>query len=157
MMRFAVVLMVAAMPSLAEVPSALFGKWEQRSGGSSIQYRDSGTGVYAAPSGNINRYVLTRDGQYEYAELHQVTNYNCTTKYFGFERGPFVVNGNRITFTQQQHSLQYRATCSPSLNSDKNLPLSTESYFFEIVQTPSGLELQINDGKTRWRFVRAAD
>lgn len=156
-MRFAMILMVLGMPAFCQIPAALYGKWEQRSGGSTIQYRDSVTGSYAAPSGNINRYVFTRDGQYEYAELHQVTNYNCTTKYFGFEKGPFVVNGNRITFTQRQHSLQYNATCSPSLNSDKNLPLNTETYFFEIVQTQNGLELQINDGKTRWRFVRSGE
>ncbi len=148
---------MVAIPAFSQAPAALFGKWEQRSGGSTIQYRDSTTGAYAAPSGNINRYTFTRDGQYEYAELHQVTNYNCTTKYFGYEKGPFVVNGNRITFAQRQRSLQYNATCSPSLNSNKNLPLKTETYFFEVVQTPNGLELQINDGKTRWRFVRASD
>jgi hypothetical protein len=64
------------------------------------------------------------------------------------------VSGNRITFTQRQHSLEFNSTCSPSLNSNKNLPLNTETYFWEIVQTPDGQELQINDGKTRWRFVR---
>jgi len=138
-------------------PVALTGKWEQRSGGSTVTYRDSVTGSYAAPSGNINRYAFTPDGQYEYAELHQVTNYNCTSKYFGYEKGPYTVNGNRITFTQRQHSLKFDASCSPSLNSDKNLPLKTETYFFEIVNGPNGQELQINDGKTRWRFVRAAD
>jgi len=153
-------LVTTNQPSSAPIASpgnsALLGKWEQRSGSSSITYKDSVTGSYAAPTGNINGYTFTPDGQYQYAELHQVSTYGCTTKYFGFERGPYSVNGNRITFTQREHSLQFNSTCNSSLNSDKKLPLNTETYFFEIVQGQYGQELVITDGKTaRWRFTRA--
>jgi hypothetical protein len=135
---------------------AVLGKWEQRSGSSSITYQNPVTGSYAAPTGNINRYVFTPDGQYEYAELHQVSTYGCTTGYFGYERGTFAIDGNRITFAQRQRSLEYKSTCRPSLNSNKNLPLTTQTYFFEVGQGQYGRELVLTDGKTaRWRFSRA--
>jgi len=142
--------------ALAGGDFGLTGKWEQRFGSSSITYQDRVTGSYAAPTGNINRYVFTPDGQYEYAELHQVSTYGCTTGYFGYEKGTYAVAGNRITFVQRQHSLEYKATCNPSLNSNKNLPLTTSTYFFEVGQGQSGRELVLTDGKTaRWRFNRA--
>ena len=135
---------------------SLAGKWEQRFGSSSITYQNSVTGSYAAPTGNINRYTFTPDGQYEYAELHQVSTYGCTTGYFGYEKGTYTVDGDRITFAQRQHSLEYKSTCRPSLNSNKNLPLTTATYFFGIGQGQNGRELVLTDGKTaRWRFNRA--
>jgi hypothetical protein len=143
-------------PASAGGSSALLGKWEQRSGSSSITYRDSVTGSYAAPTGNINRYTFTPDGQYEYAELHQVSTYGCTTGYFGYERGSYSVQGERITFAQREHSLEFKSTCNPSLNSNKNLPLSTQSYAFGLERGQYGPELVLTDGKTaRWRFSKA--
>jgi len=73
----------------------------------------------------------------------------------GFERGPYSVNDNRITFTQREHSLEFTSTCNSSLNSNKNLPLTTESYSFEIVHGQYGQEMVLTDGKSRWRFNRA--
>ena len=145
-----------AAPAASGVSSALAGKWEQRFGSSSITYQDRVTGSFAAPTGNINRYVFTADGRYEYAEFHQVSTYGCTTNYFGYEKGEYAIEANRITFTQREHSLEYKATCSPSLNSKKALPLGTSTYFFEIGQGQNGRELVLTDGKTaRWRFSRA--
>ena len=152
-MRITFLLLALAIPALAsEFPPELAGKWEQRSGSSSITYQDRTTGSFAAPTGNINRYVFTPDGQYEYAELSQVSNYNCTTGYFGYERGTYAVNGDRITFVQRQHSLEFKSTCNPSLNSNKNLPLQTTAYAFHV---DPGRELVVTDGKSRWRFRRA--
>jgi len=142
-------------PATSTNHSPVLGKWEQRSGSSSITYQNTVTGSFSAPTGNINAYTFTPDGQYQYAELHQVSTYGCTTKYFGFERGPYSVNGNRITFTQREHSLEFTSTCNSSLNSNKNLPLNTESYSFEIVQGQYGQEMVLTDGKSRWRFNRA--
>ena len=152
------------LPAAAPMPTAggtgspeLLGKWEQKSGSSSITYVDRSTGSYAAPTGNINRYTFLPNNEYEYAELSQVSNYNCTTGYFGYERGTYAVNGNRITFTQRQHSLDFKSTCNPSLNSNKNLPLERATYFYEIGQGQYGKELVVTDGKTdKWRFNRAA-
>jgi hypothetical protein len=145
-----------AAPAATGVYSALAGKWEQRFGSSSITYQDRATGSFAAPTGNINRYVFTADGQYEYAEFHQVSTYGCTTNYFGYEKGEYAVEGDRITFTQRQHSLEFKSTCNPSLNSNKNLPLATSTYFFQVGQGQDGRELVVTDGKTaRWRFRRA--
>ena len=139
--------------ALASDNSLLLGKWEQRSGSSSITYQDRTTGSYAAPTGNINRYVFQPDGRYEYAELHQVSTYGCTTGYFGYETGTYTVTGNRVTVFQRQRSLEFKSTCNPSLNSNKNLPLKTNSYFFEVGQGQFGRELVLSDGKTaRWRF-----
>jgi hypothetical protein len=149
-------LLTPATPSASAVNSALAGKWEQRFGSSSITYQDRVTGSFSAPTGNINRYVFTADGRYEYAEFHQVSTYGCTTNYFGYEKGEYAVEGNRLTFTQREHSLEYKATCSPSLNSKKILPLGTSAYFFDIGQGQNGRELVLTDGKTaRWRFNRA--
>jgi hypothetical protein len=146
-------LLTPATPAASGVYSTLAGKWEQRFGSSSITYQDRVTGSFAAPTGNINRYVFTADGQYEYAEFHQVSTYGCTTNYFGYEKGEYVVEADRITFTQRQHSLEYKATCSPSLNSNKYLPLAKSTYFFQIGQGQNGRELVLTDGKTaRWRF-----
>jgi hypothetical protein len=149
-------LLAPAAPATSGGYSALAGKWEQRFGSSSITYQDRVTGSFSAPTGNINRYVFTADGQYEYAEFHQVSTYGCTTNYFGYEKGEYVVEADRVTFTQRQHSLEYKSTCSPSLNSNKTLPLATSTYFFQIGQGQNGRELVLTDGKTaRWRFNRA--
>src|SRR3954462_10414675 len=80
-------------PAASTNDSAVEGEWEQRSGSSSITYQNTVTGSFSAPTGNINAYTFTPDGQFQYAELHQVSTYGCTTKYFGFERGPYNVNG----------------------------------------------------------------
>ncbi len=149
-------LLTPVAPPASGFNSALAGKWEQRFGSSSITYQDRVTGSFSAPTGNINRYVFTADGQYEYAEFHQVSTQGCTTNYFGYEKGEYAVEANRITFTQRQHSLEYKATCSPSLNSNKSLPLQTSTYFFQIGEGQNGRELVLTDGKTaRWRFSRA--
>lgn len=135
----------------------LLGKWEQKSGSSAITYVDRSTGSYAAPTGNINRYTFLPNNEYEYAELSQVSNYNCTTGYFGYERGIYSVTGNRITFTQRQHSLEFKSTCNPGLNSNRNLPLETATYSYEIGQGQYGRELVVTDGKTaKWRFTHPA-
>ena len=156
-MRSMVLLMGLGYSALASNSgnSELEGRWEQRSGSSSITYQDRATGSFAAPTGRVNGYVFTPDGQYEYAELRQVSTYGCTTKYFGYERGSYSASGNRITFSQREHSLEFRSTCSPSLNSDKKLPLQAETYFYQVGQGQYGRELVLTDGKTaRWRFQR---
>lgn len=140
------------LAGLATNSSLLTGIWEQRGATSSAIYRDSTTGSYAAPSGNINRYTFSGDGAYEYAELAQVTNYNCSIRVFGYDKGSYSVNGNTITFTMQQHSLEYRDTCNPSLNSNKNLPLQRSSYPFQI----NGDKLVLfENGAPRWHYTRA--
>jgi hypothetical protein len=155
-MRSVILFVGLAAAASAGGNPGLLGRWEQRSGSSSITYRDRTTGSYAAPTGKINRYFFTADGQYEYAELNQVSNYNCTTGYFGYEKGAYTVDGDRITLAQRERSLEFKSTCSPSLNSNKNLPLKTTTYFFQLGQGQYGPELVLSDGKTaRWRFNRA--
>ncbi len=144
----------AAGPSMPS--GALTGKWEHRSGSSSITYQDRATGSFAAPTGDMQRYVFFPNGEYEYAEMSQVSTYGCTTGYFGYERGGYSINGNRVTFIQRQHSLEFKSNCNSSLNSNKNLPLETNSYFFQTAPGQYGRELILSDGNSKqWRYNRS--
>lgn len=135
----------AAMP--ARVPAELVGEWIARRGSGSSYYNPN-TGQSSAPNATIDSYKIFADGTYEHSMLMQSSLYNCTTTIVGRETGPINVQGSTFIITPRPGTLDYKSSCSPSLNSLKQTTFDPQTYSWRIQRNEYGLELcmQRSDG-----------
>ncbi|MDQ2938120.1 MAG: hypothetical protein M3R67_11510 [Acidobacteriota bacterium] len=129
------------------VPAELVGEWLARKGSGS-SYVNPGTGSYSAPNATIDSYKFFSDGTYEHAMLMQSSLYNCTTTIVGREVGPVNVQGSELTITPRPGTLDYKSSCSPSLNSLKETKFDPSSFKWQLERDEYGLKLclQRSDG-----------
>ena len=114
------------------VPLELVGEWIARRG-SGTSYRDPRTGQSGPPDATVASYKIFANGTYEHGMLMQSALYNCSTTIFGRETGTIVVAGSTFTITPRPGTLDYKSSCSPSLNSNKttNFPRETMSWWID--------------------------
>ena len=125
---------------MTRVPSELVGEWLAR-GGSGSSYYNPRTGQTSAPNATIDSYKIFADGTYEHSLLMQSSLYNCTTTIFGRETGPIVVQGSTFTITPAPGTLDYKSSCSPSLNSLKQTNFAPETLSWRLERGEYGLQL----------------
>jgi hypothetical protein len=111
------------------IPSELVGEWIARRGSGS-SYQNSQTGQSGPPNATVANYKIFANGTYEHGMLMQSALYNCSTTIFGRETGTVTVTTSTLTLTPRPGTLDYKSTCSPSLNSKKttNFPRETLSW-----------------------------
>jgi hypothetical protein len=77
------------------------------------------TGAWGMPNGKGLIFVFRPDGTYLKAFQSYVTTGGCTTGFTAFEAGFLQANETQLRLTPNRGQMSYRASCSPSLNSDK--------------------------------------
>jgi uncharacterized protein (DUF2141 family) len=118
--------------------SSIVGKWFAGSA-SSISYYNSVTGEWAAPSGAGYSYIFGSDGSYTYSLLVQSSLYNCTTSFFAYQEGTYQVQDSLLTLTPKVRKGKGEDNCTASNNYEKDTPLETEYYFFQLGQDGESL------------------
>ena len=131
----------------ARVPTELVGEWIARRGSGS-SYVNPNTGQTSAPNATIDSYKIFADGTYEHSMLMQSSLYNCTTTILGRETGPISVQGSTFIIKPRPGTLDYKSSCSPSMNSLKETTFDPQTYSWRIQRNEYGLELclQRSDG-----------
>jgi hypothetical protein len=131
----------------ARVPTELVGEWIARRGSGS-SYINPNTGQNSAPNATIDSYKIFANGTYEHSMLMQSSLYNCTTTILGRETGPISVQGSTFIITPRPGTLDYKSSCSPSMNSLKETTFDPQTYSWRIQRNEYGLELclQRSDG-----------
>lgn len=123
---------------------SLIGHW--RSGSiSSISFYNRATGVWAPPSGIGMAYSFEPDGTYTNAQLLQTSMYGCTTTFFSWRAGKYIVQGNQVTLTETESSSKQTDTCNPSRDRAGSRPLVVERLIWRVVREQSGLVLGLLD------------
>lgn len=133
----------------ARVPAELVGEWIARRGSGS-SYINPNTGQTSAPNATIDSYKIFADGTYEHSMLMQSSLYNCTTTILGRETGPIAVQGSSFTLTPRPGTLDYKSSCSPSMNELKPTNFEPQTYNWRVQRGEYGLELcmQRSDGSS---------
>jgi Chaperone for protein-folding within the ER, fungal len=111
--------------------NAIVGSWNMGSA-SSTSYYNSVTGEWAAPSGGGISYTFNPDGSYEYIVLVQSSLFSCTTSFFSYATGNYIVQDTVLALTPTQHKSKSEDNCSSSSNYEKDVPLETEYFFFKF-------------------------
>lgn len=131
----------------ARVPAELVGEWITRRGSGS-SYINPNTGQTSAPNATIDSYKIFADGTYEHSMLMQSSLYNCATTILGRETGPINVQSSTFVITPRPGTLDYKSSCSPSMNNVKQTNFEPQTYSWRIQRNEYGLQLclQRSDG-----------
>jgi len=148
---FAILLL--STPLLAQTPppsAALVGRWTDGHI-SSIQYRDSVTGVGAPTNGRSFAYEFKPDGTYSFTGLMQSVMYNCTTSMFSNETGTYTLDGGAVSLRPEKNPYRMTNNCAPSSNREAPGKLVPRTYRFRAIQENGRayLELRGDDGAVR--------
>ena len=135
----------APVAANAQPGGALIGKW---SAGrvSSIQYRDSYTGVHAPTNGNHFAYEFRPDGTYSFTGLMQSVMYNCATAVFSQETGTYTTDGSTVSLRPEKNPYKMTYSCSPSSNREAPGKLINKTYRMRITQDGNNERLELSDG-----------
>lgn len=133
--------------SPAAASGSLTGRWTDGHI-SSIQYRDSVTGVSAPTNGRSFAYEFKPDGTYSFTGLMQNVLYNCTTALFSHETGTYSVNGDSISLRPEKNPYRMTNTCAPSSNRESPGKLIARNYRYRVLREGGRayLELRGDDG-----------
>ena len=116
----------------AHPPSGLWGRWTDGHV-SSIQYRNTYTGVNAPTNGNSFAYEFKSDGTYSFTGLMQSVMYNCTAAMFSNETGTYTVDGDTVSLRPEKNPYRMTNNCAPSSNRESPGKLLNRSYRIRIV------------------------
>ncbi len=136
------------IPILAQKPpSPVLGRWTDGHI-SSIQYRDSVTGVGAPTNGRSFAYEFKPDGTYSFTGLMQSVMYNCTTAMFSNETGTYTMDGDAVSLRPEKNPYRMTNNCAPSSNREAPGKLVARTYRFRVVNEGGRayLELRGEDG-----------
>jgi len=136
------------IPVLAQKPpSPVLGRWTDGHI-SSIQYRDSVTGVGAPTNGRSFAYEFKPDGTYSFTGLMQSVMLNCTTSMFSNETGTYTMDGDAVSLRPEKNPYRMTNNCAPSSNREAPGKLVTRTYRFRVVNEGGRayLELRGDDG-----------
>lgn len=140
---------IDARPNVStRVPAELVGEWIARQGSGSSYYNPS-TGSSSPPNATIDSYKFFSDGTYEHAMLMQSSLYNCSTTIVGREVGPVTVQGSEFTITPRPGTLDYKSSCSPSLNSLKETNFDPSTFKWQLDRDEYGVKVclqRVSDG-----------
>ena len=121
-------------PAQAPSSNTLVGTWH-KGYASSTSYQDTVTGILAPPTGGAWNYTFSADGSYIDTFLLQNTFYSCTTKIFNYVEGTYVTNSDGVLMlTPTQSHTKSEDDCSASGNYEKDLPLETEYFYYQLVR-----------------------
>ena len=132
--------------AMGGVPPELVGEWVARRG-SGGSYVNPNTGQTSAPNATIDSYKIFANGTYEHGMLMQSSLYNCTTTIFGREVGPITVQGSTFTITPQPGTLDYKSSCSPSMNELKQTNFPPKTMGWRVQRGEFGLELCLQNAE----------
>lgn len=139
----------AAAQQGAGIPAQLVGKWFNGSA-SILGEQNMTTGALASKYGSSIGYYIEADGAFIYAGLIKSTMYGCTSSLWNEQRGKISVAADVITFTPSKDYWFSSNSCYPSANREKNKPLETHSYNFEVGERQGKTWLCMREvGKTR--------
>jgi hypothetical protein len=126
----------------------LAGEW-YLSHVSSIEYVNPNTGSHSGPSGERLVFRFYPDGQYKSGYLVQSSLYGCTMTVFGYKTGSYIIDGNRLTFTEKSYSLTSKDNCHAAWNYEKHPPLQQRTYRWRLARNQYGPVLVLTgaDGK----------
>jgi hypothetical protein len=130
------------------VPAELVGEWIARRGSGS-SYVNPTTGEHSGPNATVDSYKIFANGTYEHGMLMQSALSGCTTTIFGHELGAVSVQGATFTLAPQPGTLDYKSSCSPSLDEKKATEFGPEAYGWRIQQDEHGTALclqKVSDG-----------
>ncbi|WP_035958725.1 hypothetical protein [Bryobacter aggregatus] len=139
-MKFAILLTLASL-AFAE-DRAFLGRWSTGSV-STVQYKNSVTGVAAPATGNRFSWEFRADGTYNFTGLMQSTFYSCTTSTFMNESGTYELSGDVISVKPEKNPYQMRYSCSPSSDNEKPGKLIPKSYRVRVLSDSSGQKLEL--------------
>jgi hypothetical protein len=141
----AAIAFIAAAASAQDAP--FIGRWTDGHI-SSIQYRNTYTGVGAPTNGRTFAYEFKSDGTYSFTGLMQSVMYNCTTAMFSNETGTYTLEGNTLALHPVKNPYKMTNNCAPSSNREAPGKLNERAYRFQVT-AESGrryLELRGADG-----------
>jgi hypothetical protein len=128
------------------VPSELVGEWIARRGSGS-SYQNPQTGQSGPPNATVASYKIFANGTYEHGMLMQSALYNCSTTIFGRETGTIAITTSTLTITPRPGTLDYKSSCSPSLNSKKTTNFPQETMSWRLDRDEYGLKLCLQNAE----------
>lgn len=128
------------------IPAELVGEWIARRGSGS-SYQNPQTGQSGPPNSTVASYKIFANGTYEHGMLMQSALYNCSTTIFGRETGTVTMTTSTLTLTPRPGTLDYKSTCSPSLNSKKATNFPRETLSWRLDRDEYGVKLCLQNAK----------
>lgn len=113
------------------VPQQLVASWTTGTI-SSINFFNTNTGAWSAPSGVGIFYKLTQDGYYEKGVLLQSSLYGCTTTFYAFNKGTVNLEANKIVLYPTYGKIKSEDNCVQDNNYEKADNLATETIYWEL-------------------------
>lgn len=136
----------------SNVPAGLTGRWTDGHV-SSIQYRNTYTGVGAPTNGNSFAYEFKADGTYSFTGLMQSVMYNCTTAMFSNETGTYAVDGDTVSLRPERNPYRVTNNCAPSSNREAPGKLVNRNYRYRVVAESGRRYLELrSDGGAVQKF-----
>jgi hypothetical protein len=108
---------------------SLIGTWDNGSV-STVNRQNTITGMITPGRSSRFEYKFTADGRFQFTGILQMTNYSCTDLLYNEKAGKFSLNGSTLTLTPSKNYWKKTNSCAPSSNSEKNQPLTAETYQF---------------------------
>lgn len=157
----------AAAPAAApQTTTSLIGEWQDPSyahiGFHNIDAYDTTKGVWFGgqhpddfQTGTGIRF--TDDGRYVWNVYTTISNGGCRTRAADYQAGAATVNGNTVTLVPSVHRQLYEGGCSSNLNSDRDLPLTPQTWQWSTYWDTNGqptLQLIAGDGSLREYILR---
>jgi hypothetical protein len=131
---------------LTAIPAELVGEWITRRG-SGTSYSNAQTGQSGPPNATVASYKIFANGTYEHGMQMQSALYGCSTTIFGRETGIITVATSTFTITPRSGTLDYKSSCSPSMNSNKPTTFPPETMSWRIERGEYGLKLCLQNAK----------
>ena len=118
----------------------LVGTWSSGSV-SSERYKNLISGDLSDVSGNASEYIISPNGEIQYAGYLSTTIYACATKLFFTKKGKISVSGSTITFDYQTGERDYQNSCNASLSGVKPIPPQKKTVSFTLERDQHGVKL----------------
>jgi hypothetical protein len=141
-----ILLAAVITPAQNSVPLQVVGMWEGTTT-SGMTFYDRGTGSYAAPSGEAQKYTIFPNGQYKREALMQNSLYNCTDAVFVIEVGHLRIEGATVIFNSTGADLESRDNCNQSFNYKKRIEPRSRTLGWRVDRDRWGVAVLFESGK----------
>lgn len=139
------VALCAGLFGASDADTPLAGRWTNGHI-SSIQYRNSTTGVSAPTNGNSFAYEFRGDGTYTFTGLMQSVMYNCTTTMFAQESGTYQFDGSTLSLNPEKNPYTYKNSCAPSSNKEGPGKLTARKYRVNFTRNSASELIEMTNG-----------
>lgn len=135
------------------VPPEIVGEWDNGRV-SMLQERNTTTGVTSPGNSSYFSYNFTSNGKFNFTGIMEMNNYGCKQTIYNEKSGSISVKDSAITLIPSKNLWRNSNSCSSSKDSEKNQPLTEESYKFSLKKNEYGQELIClanNNGESCYR------